>query len=322
VTELLLHVEHLSKEFTAQHGVHGMPSSNNMRPVHNVSFDLHAGEIVALVGQAGAGKSTLTRTLAMLMRPQSGKVVFEGRDLTRQGEGALRPIRRRLQVLFSDPRTALNPANLVSEVMFEPLRVQRLGTPEQQMANVKSTLRQVGLNSLLLERRLTALSAGERQRVALARLLTLNPALIVCDDPALTLPPLAADQFFKLMADVRQRNGTAFLWMVSSFKPAAAYADRLGVLYEGRLVETGPASDLLQTPRHPYAQQIFGGASPPPAPFDPFLKGCPYHWHCPHVMDVCRQRMPDMVAVSDSQQAACFLYTDEKTLNAGANPRG
>lgn len=314
----LLHVEHLSKHFTAQHGVYGMPSSNNMRPVNDVSFDLHAGEIVALAGEAGAGKSTLTRTLAMLMRPNSGKIVFEGLDLTRQGDRGLRPIRRRLQVLFGDPRTALNPASLVSDVMLEPLKVQRVGTPEQQLATVKSALRQVGLNSLLLDRRLTALSAGERQRVALARLLTLNPVLILCDDPARTLPPLAADQLFKLMADIRQRNGTTFLWMVSSLMSAGTHADRIGVLYQGRLVELGQASDLLGSPQHPYTRQLLTGASSRAASFDPFPKGCPYHPACPHAMEACRRRMPDLIAVSGSQQAACFLYADEKTLNAGA----
>jgi oligopeptide/dipeptide ABC transporter ATP-binding protein len=318
VTDPLLRVERLNKAFTIQRGAHGVPVSNNARPIHDISFELNAGEIVTLVGEPGSGKSTLARSLAMLARPDSGKIVFEGRDLTRQGEGTLRPIRRRLQMLFSDPRTALNPASLVSEVMFEPLKVQRVGTPEQQTAAVKNALKQVGLNSLLLDRRMTALSTGERQRVALARLLTLNPALIICDDPARTLPPLAAELLYRLMDEARRKHGVAFLWLVGSLKAAALHADRIGVLYQGRLVELGQSSVVLGSPQHPYTRQLLAGppspAPPGPAPraaHDPIVKGCPFHPHCPHVMDVCRRRMPEMMATPSLQTAACFLFGDE-----------
>ncbi|HLF02856.1 MAG TPA: ATP-binding cassette domain-containing protein, partial [Anaerolineales bacterium] len=256
MTDLLLRVEHLNKAFTSQHGAYGAPASHNARPIHDISFDLNAGEIVALVGEPGSGKSTLARALAMLARPDKGRIVFEGRDLSKQGEGALRPVRRRLQMLFSDPRTALNPASLVSEVMFEPLKVQRIGSPEQQAASVKNALKQVGLNSLLLDRRLTALSTGERQRVALARLLTLNPALIICDDPARTLPPLAAELLFRLMDDLRRKHGTAFLWLVGNLRTAGMHADRIGVLCQGRLVELGKAATVLGSPQHPYTRQL------------------------------------------------------------------
>ncbi len=300
----LLQVEHLSKQLTTERG------APIRQALHDINFDLNAGETIALIGEAGAGKSTLIRALALLARPTQGKVIFEGKDLARQSEGALRPVRRRLQVLFGDPRTALNPASLVSEVMIEPLRVQRIGAPEQQQATVKNALRQVGLNSLLLDRRLTALSAGERQRVALARLLTLEPALIICDDPARTLPPLAADQLFKLMDDVRHKHGTAFLWLVNNLKAVGTHADRVGVLYQGRLVELGKAADVLGSPQHPYARQVIGGPSTASssASSPPHSKGCPYHPHCPHVMEVCRHRMPSMVATPTGQTAACFLF--------------
>lgn len=310
MTESLLRIENLHKTFSQQRGPLGAPASSGLRPIHDINFEIGAGEILALVGETGSGKSTLTRAVALLARPDKGKVVFEGRDLAKQGEGALRSVRRRLQVLFSDPRTALNPASLVSEVMFEPLKVQRIGNTEEQLAAVKTALRQVGLNSLLLERRLTALSAGERQRIALARLLTLNPALIICDDPTRTLTPLAAEQFFKLMADVRQRNGTAFLWLVSDTSMIGAFADRLGVLYQGRLIEVGKAAEVLGAPQHPYTRQLLTGPTKPPSGPDPFFKGCPYHAHCPHVMNICRQRLPELSPTPAGQSAACFLYSN------------
>jgi oligopeptide/dipeptide ABC transporter ATP-binding protein len=313
LTQPLLHVEHLSYEPETRHGPYQASAAAHLHPLHDLSFDVNAGEAVALIGHTGSGKSALTRTLSLLTRPTAGKVVFEGKDLTRQSEGSLRPVRRRLQVLFGDPRTALNPASLVTDVMHEPLRVQRVGKAEQQLAAVKTALRQVGLNSLLLDRRLTALSAGERQRVALARLLTLNPAIILCDDPARTLPPLSAEQLFKLMADVRTRHGTAFVWAVADWKPIINHADYVGVLYNGWLVEFGRSAEVLQSPQHPYTRQLLS-PTPPPArtPLDPKppSKGCPFQDHCPYVMPTCRQQMPGMFPTPTTQSAACFLFSE------------
>lgn len=315
MTDPLLRVEHLSKDFARRRGLYAPPAPKGAHPVRDVSFDVEAGEIVALAGEAGSGKTTLARSLALLMRPGGGRVIFEGRDLVKQSEGALRPVRRRLQVLFSDPRTALNPQSLVSEAMLEPLKVQRIGSSEEQLAAVRGALRQVGLNSLLLDRRLTALSAGERQRVALARVLTLKPALVICDDPACTLPPLAAEGLFKLMSDLRHRHGTAFLWLVSRIQAAANFADRVGVLYRGRLVEIGKTADVLGAPRHPYTRQLLGGTPPPLPPADaPLPKGCPFQSHCPHVMAICRKHMPEMFPAAASQTAACFLFDNAVEL--------
>lgn len=319
MTDPLLRVEHLHKIFAPASGIYSPDALRHLSPVHDLNFDVQPGEILALVGEDGAGKSTLTRTVAILARPDKGKVVFEGRDLSRHGEGAMRPIRRRLQVLFSDPRTALNPAHLVSETMLEPLRVQRLGKPEEQLKTIKLALRQVGLNSLLLDRRLTALSAGERQRVALARILTLNPALIICDDPTKTLTPLTGGQLFKLMADLREKKGISFLWLVSQIEQVRAYADRLGILYQGRLVEYGATGEILNNPQHPYTRHLLSQkpapavmeAQPPKPLPNPFLKGCPYAPDCPHVMEVCKHQMPPLGATPGQQQAACHLYTGQ-----------
>jgi ABC-type glutathione transport system ATPase component len=302
----LLQVEQLSKYFEAQLAARERPARSARHALREVSFDVQPGEILAILGEPGSGKSTLARVLMMLIRPAKGKVVFEGQDLARQSEGALRKVRRRFQMLFSDPRAALNPSSRVSEVMLEPLRVQRIGSPEEQQAEVRAALRQVGLNSLLLDRRLTALSAGERQRVALARLLTLQPALIICDDPARTLPPLAGEQLFKLMDGLRHKHGLAFIWLVNDAKMVAPFADRIGVLYDGRLVEIGATSTILGSPQHPYTRQ-WVSETLPTAPPDSSGKGCPFHPHCPHVMAVCHQQLPAMAPTSTGQSAACFL---------------
>lgn len=319
---LLLKVEHLKKEIPLKGGPSFRSASHALHALADVNFEVEAGEILVIAGEAGSGKSTLARSLGMLIRPSAGKVILEGQDLARKNENALRPLRRRFQFLFSDPRTALPPQNLVSQVMLEPLRVQQIGKPEEQMVAVKQALRQVGLNSLLLDRKLTSLSVGQRQRVALARALTLRPALIIGDDPARALPPGAAESFFRLMADLRRKDGIAFIWLVSQFQPAAGLADRLGVLFQGRLVELGEAGSVLNAPQHPYTQQwleqsaqttepsgYVRSVSPDPKGLPHFTgKGCPFQVACPRAMAVCSEQPPPMLATPASHQAACFLY--------------
>jgi len=326
---LLLKVEHLKKEISLSSGLPFQPAARKVPALSDVNFEVEAGEILAIAGESGSGKTTLARSLGMLTRPSAGKVILEGQDLARKSENALRPLRRRFQFLFSDPRTALPPQNLVGEVMREPLRVQQIGNLEEQMVAVKQALRQVGLNSLLLDRKLTSLSVGQRQRVALARALTLRPALIIADDPARALPPGAAESFFRLMADLRRKDGIAFIWLVSQFRPAVSMADRLGILLQGWLVELGEAGSVLNAPQHPYTRQwleqspqsagpsgLARSASPDskhPTHYNKG-KGCPFQAACPRVMAVCREQPPHMLTTPASHQAACFLYDDAKVI--------
>ncbi|MBI3241942.1 MAG: ATP-binding cassette domain-containing protein [Chloroflexi bacterium] len=314
----LLKVEHLKKDIPLGGALPFRSASHLLSVLSDVNFEVNSGEIVVLAGEAGAGKTTLARSIGLLTKPSGGKVIFEGDDLARKNENALRPLRRRFQFLFSDPRTALPPQHLVSEVMAEPLQVQQIGSPADQLAAIKQALRRVGLNSLLLDRRLTALSAGQRQRVALARALTLRPVLLVCDDPTRTLPPGMAESFFKLMADLRDKDGMAFIWLVREPRLAAGFADRLGILYQGWLVEMGKTESVLNAPQHPYTQQWLGGQAGLADSHTYKGKGCPFQSACLQVMPVCRERLPKMIGTPASQEAACFLY--EKNPQAGALP--
>ncbi len=303
----LLQVDSLKKQYPLRGRALFKQTSAFFPALQGVSFDLNQGEILAIAGEPGSGKTTLARTLALLVRPNGGAILFEKSDLTKQNDNALRAVRRRLQVLFSDPRTALNPQSLVGEVMFEPMRVQRLGNEEERTVAVKQALRQVGLNAMLLDRRLTTLSGGQRQQVALARLLTLRPALIICDDPAKTLP--AAESFFRLMADLRHKDGIAFIWIVGQPQPAVSFADRVGILYRGHLVELGKAEAVLKTPQHPYTSRWLGDGRASETPDKALVtKGCSFQSECPRVMPICRERAPVLVATPASQTAACFLY--------------
>lgn len=251
MTTPLLKAERLSKSYSIGSRFVVGGAMGSKVALKNVSFELAAGEILVIAGEEGSGKTTLARSLGMLVKPSAGRVIFEGHEITKMGQGALRPLRRRFQFLFSDPRKALNPQSLVGEVMVEPVRVQRLGKDdEERQAMVRQALRRVGLNSVLLDKRLTALSAAQRQRVALARVLTLRPTLLICDDPARTLPPGADESFFRLLADVRQKDDVTFIWLVSRLRPAANFADRLGILRQGELVELGRTADVLNNPQH------------------------------------------------------------------------
>lgn len=315
VAQPLLQVDRLSKEFVIRRGGLFQRAKESVTAVHGVSFDVAAGEILSIAGEPGSGKTTLARSLVQLIRPTTGRVIFQGVDLVQKNQGALRPIRRRLQFLFSDPRSSLNPRSLVSNVMLEPLEAQHIGGAEEKISIAHQALRQVGLNSLLFDRPLTNLSVGERQRVALARALALRPVMIVCDDPARTLSPGVAESFFRLMADLRRKQGIAFVWIVGSIQPAAAHADRLGILCRGQLVEIGATSDVLTSPQHPYTQR-WTNETPAPLAAMPSADAntCRYHPDCPHVMPRCRERAPAMFATPTAHPAACYLFDDAISL--------
>ena len=304
----LLTVEHLKKEYPVQPRSFFRRSSDVVRPIADVSFAVNPGEIVAIAGDTASGKTILARLLTLLIRPNKGSVIFDNQNLTKMSDGALRPLRRRLQLLFSDPRTALNPRSLVSDMMLEPMQIQNIGNADERMTTVKNALRRVGLNALLLDHKMTDLAAGERQRIALARVLTLHPQLIICDDPSRTMPSGAAESFFHLMSELRRRDGITFIWLVREVQPVIRFADRLGILYRGHLVEIGKTESVVGSPQHPYARQWLGQNSVPSAVTDVSLKGCQFHPDCSDVMPRCREGVPALLTTPTLQLAQCFLY--------------
>jgi ABC-type oligopeptide transport system ATPase subunit len=304
----LLAVTNLKKEFLLPSKSWFRKPTDVARALADVSFEINAGEIVALVGEAGSGKTILARLLTALIRPTSGGVQFDGKNISKMGDWSLRPLRRRFQLLFSDPRTALDPRRLVSEIMLEPLQIQNIGTAEEQQTAIKHAMRRVGLNALLLDQKMTDLAAGERQKIALARILTFNPQLIICDDITRALPAGAAENFYRLMADLRQREGIAFIWLSRTPQPLATFADHLGILYRGHLVELGKPETILNAPQHPYTQNFLAQETLPTAVADVTLKGCQFAPACPQVMEQCHQKIPVLWNTPSAQRAQCFLF--------------
>ncbi|MSP90923.1 MAG: ATP-binding cassette domain-containing protein [Myxococcales bacterium] len=275
-----------------------------VRAVDGVSLSIERGEVLGLVGESGSGKSTAGRALLRLTPPTSGTVWFDGADVTRWSRARLLPMRRRLQVVFQDPDAALDPRMRVGESVAEPLDVHlRLSWPARE-AKVAQLFEAVGLDAALRQRWPHEFSGGQRQRVGIARALATDPDLVVLDEPVSALDVSVQAQVLNLLADLRQQRGLAYLFIAHDLGAVAHLADRVAVMYLGRIVEIGPAENVLAAPRHPYTQallravprtdpvqakahgfQVLEGEIPnlrsPPT-------GCAFHPRCPAATPRCR----------------------------------
>ena len=228
-----------------------------VRAVDDVSFALYPGETIGLVGESGCGKTTLGRALLRLTEPTAGRILFEGDDLAALAPGDLRRKRRELQLVFQDPYAALNPMLTVGEAIWEPMRVHDVGgTRPQQKARVLELLRTVGLRDDHFERYPHEFSGGQRQRICIARALALQPKLIVCDESVSALDVSVQAQVLNLLNDLKRDFGITYLFITHDLSVARFMSDRLLVMHQGQVVESGPAADVYARPRHPYTQSL------------------------------------------------------------------
>jgi oligopeptide/dipeptide ABC transporter ATP-binding protein len=294
-----------------------------VRAVDDVSFTLARGETLGLVGESGCGKSTLGRTVLRLIEPTAGEIVFDGTDLARVPRGALRPWRRRMQLVFQDPYASLSPRRTVAQTIREPLDLHRVGTPAERADRVVELLDTVGLGPRVLDRYPHEFSGGQRQRIGIARALALSPELIVADEPVSALDVSVQSQVLNLVRRLQREHGIAFLFISHDLAVVQHVSDHVGVMYLGRLVELGPAPRIFAAPRHPYTQALLAavprvggdGERPPPlagevpSPRRP-PPGCAFHTRCPRAMAVCRESAPELKATSpgDPHRVACHLY--------------
>jgi oligopeptide/dipeptide ABC transporter ATP-binding protein len=284
------------------------------RALHGVSFDVAPRETLALVGESGSGKSTLARALAGLVPAAGGSARFGGVDLLRLGRRAWRPVRRRLQLVFQDPSASLDPRLRVGAIVAEPLAIHRTFAGPARAARVAELLAQVNLDPALAGRWPHQLSGGERQRVGLARALALEPELVLLDEPVSSLDVSVQAQILNLLAALRERRGLAYLLIAHHLGVVRHLADRVAVLFAGRLVEEGPADALFAAPLHPYTRALLE-AAPRPEPGrlpevaapDAALAvgGCVYRHRCPLAVARCAAELPLLRAIAPGRSAAC-----------------
>jgi oligopeptide/dipeptide ABC transporter ATP-binding protein len=314
----LLEAKNLVKHFVGTRSVFGRPTMF-VRAVDGVSFSVKAGETLALVGESGCGKSTVSRLVLRLIEPDQGEISFEGRDLLAMGANELRAFRRDAQIIFQDPYASLNPRMTVGQILTEPLVLHDLVPAEQRHKRVEELLRLVGLEPRAARRYAHEFSGGQRQRIAIARALAVEPKLIICDEPVSALDVSIRSQILNLLRDLQQRLGLAYIFVSHDLAVVKHIADRVAVMNLGHIVETADAETLFSSPRHPYSRALLSAIPVPkpqakrsrlmlegemPSALNP-PSGCRFHTRCPYVIDRCRTDVPQLLPDTAGHPTAC-----------------
>ncbi|NOJ38640.1 ABC transporter ATP-binding protein [Bradyrhizobium australiense] len=314
----LLEVDGLVKHFVAARSVFGRPTAY-VKAVDGVSFTVEAGKTLALVGESGCGKSTVSRLVLRLIEPDAGSVRFEGRDLGTLSANELRAFRRHAQIIFQDPYASLNPRMTVSQILSEPLALHDLVPAPRRRERVEQLLRLVGLEPRFARRYPHEFSGGQRQRIAIARALAVEPKLIICDEPVSALDVSIRSQILNLLRDLQNRLGLAYIFVSHDLAVVKHIADRVAVMNLGGIVETADAAALFAAPRHPYSRALLSAIPVPkpqarrgrivlegemPSALNP-PSGCRFHTRCPYVIERCRTEIPPLLADGAGHAAAC-----------------
>ena len=312
----LLEVRDLVKHFVIGRGI--------VRAVDGVSFSIERGETLGLVGESGCGKTTTGRCILQLERPTSGTVRFEGRELTTLNQRELRAVRRKVQVIFQDPYSSLNPRMTVGQIIAEPIAVHNIvsGTAARA-ARVKDLLNRVGLLSQHANRYPHEMSGGQRQRVGIARALAMEPSLIVCDEPVSALDVSIQAQIINLLEDLQAEFGLTYLFIAHDLAVVRHISDRVIVMYLGKIAEMADRKTIYDDPKHPYTRALLSAVPIPdpeleaqrerivlggevPSPLNP-PPGCVFHPRCPIAIDRCRHDIPLLRDLMPGHSAACHL---------------
>jgi oligopeptide transport system ATP-binding protein len=322
-SEVLLHVDKLVKYFPITRGIVIQRQVGAVHAVDGISFDIIKGETLGLVGESGCGKSTAGRTILQLYKPTSGSVFFEGRDLTKLRREELRKTRRRMQMIFQDPYASLNPRMTVGEIISEPLYVHGISSGKESADRVGKLLKLVGLNPAFSDRYPHEFSGGQRQRVGVARALSLEPSLIICDEPISALDVSIQAQVVNLLEDLQNRMGLTYLFIAHDLSMVRHISTRVAVMYLGVIVELTNRQELYSHPLHPYTQALLSAVPVPdpvieqkrkriilqgdvPSPVNP-PSGCRFRTRCPIAQAVCAESRPEFREVGSGHWVACHL---------------
>jgi peptide/nickel transport system ATP-binding protein/oligopeptide transport system ATP-binding protein len=319
----LLEVENLVKHFVADRSLLGRPKAH-VKAVDGVSFALEAGKTLALVGESGCGKSTVSRLVLRLIEPDSGHIRFDGTDLLALDNNALRAFRRQAQIIFQDPYASLNPRMTIGQILNEPLTLHDLVPRPKRRERVAELLSLVGLEPRLARRYPHEFSGGQRQRIAIARALAVEPKLVICDEPVSALDVSIRAQILNLLRELQDRLGLAYIFVSHDLAVVKHIADKVAVMNLGRIVEIAHTERLFTDPRHPYSRALLSAIPLPqphakrgtmllmgemPSALDP-PSGCRFHTRCPFVIDRCRVESPHLSSDESGHATACHRVAE------------
>jgi len=327
-SDKLLRVEDLAIHFPITEGVVFKKSVGVIRAVDGVSFELKRGETYGLVGESGCGKSTTALAVLRMLEATAGRIVFEGEDITHYDERKLRPIRRKIQMIYQDPFGSLNPRMKVRDIIGEPLVVHHMtSTKAEYRERIDELMDLVGLLPYMADRYPHEFSGGQRQRIGIARALALEPSLIICDEAVSALDVSIQAQVLNLFSDLQEKLGLTYLFIAHDLSVVRHICDRIAVMYLGRIAEIAESDQLFRDPKHPYTEALMAAVPVPdpeieatrqqqlitgevPSPQNP-PSGCRFHPRCPKVLDTCVNIEPTFHRVEEGRTVACHLHGPE-----------
>ncbi len=323
--DALLEVRHLKMYFPVAKSLTGKVTVW-LRAVDDVSFKLKAGETLGIVGESGCGKTTMGRAILKLYKPTGGQIFFEGKDIAKYRSSEMRPLRTKMQIIFQDPYSSLPPRSTVGGILSEPVRVHKIVPKGQVKDYVLGVMEQCGLRDYYFERYPHEFSGGQRQRICIARALSVNPQLVVCDEPVSALDVSIQAQIINLLRNLQKQRGLTYMFISHDLSVVKHISDRIGVMYLGSMVEFGDKHSIFSNPMHPYTQALFSAVPNPnpdvkmdrivlkgdiPSPVNPPM-GCKFHTRCPKAMEICKHVAPKYLEYEPGHFVACHCYPQEE----------